>query len=58
MGTEYPDALCPERPRLVKGAAETQVKYVLELQAERLVGCAACERYKRRSVTLLWGVHS
>ena len=36
MGTEYPDALCPERPRLVKGAAETQVKYLPELQAERI----------------------
>ena len=58
MGTEYPDALCPERPRLVKGAAEPQVKYLPELQAERQVGYAACERYKRRSVTLLWGVHS
>ena len=46
MGTEYPDTLCPERPRLVKGAAEKQVKYLPELQAEciRLVGCAACER--------------
>ena len=37
MGIEYPDALCPERPRLVKGAAETQVKYLPELQAERRV---------------------
>ena len=36
MGTEYPDALCPERPRLVKGAAETQVKYLPELQVECL----------------------
>lgn len=42
----------------MKGAAETQVKYLPELQAERRVGYAACERYKRRSVTLLWGVHS
>ena len=58
MGTEYLDALCPERPRLVKGAAETQAKYVPEPQAERIVGCAACERYKRRSVTLLWGAYS
>ena len=41
MGTEYPDALCPERPRLVKGAAETQVKYVPELQAEP-IGSRLC----------------
>ena len=59
-GNKYLEALCPEKPRLVKGAAEQQGKYLPELQAEYiwLVGCAACERYKRRSVALLWGVHS
>ena len=60
-GNKYSETLCPERPRLVKEAAEQQGKYLPELQAEcilLLVGCAACERYKRRSVTLLWGVHS
>ena len=59
-GDKYPEMFCPEKPRLVQGAAEQQAKYPPELQAECrvLVGCAACERYKRRSVTLLWGVHS
>ena len=59
-GNKYLEALCPEKPRLVQGAAEQHGKYLPEPQAEGcvLVGCAACERYKRRSVTLLWGVHS
>ena len=57
-GNKYPEAFCPEKSRLVQGITEQRGKYLPELQAERQVGCAACERYKRRSVTLLWGVHS
>lgn len=59
-GNKYHEVFCPEKSRLVQGITEQQGKYLPELQAEciRLVGCAACERYKRRSVSLLWGVHS
>ena len=60
-GNKYPVSFCPEKSRLVQGTAGQQAKYLPELQAEcrlGLVGCAAYERYKRRSVALLWGMHS
>ena len=41
-GNKYPAALCPEKPRLVKGAAEQQAKYLPELQAECRLASRLC----------------
>ena len=35
-GNKYPEVFCPEKPRLVQGAAEQQGKYLPELQVECL----------------------
>ena len=35
-GNKYLEAFCPEKPRLVQGAAEQQGKYLPELQVECL----------------------
>lgn len=41
-GNKYPAAFCPEKPRLVKGAAEQQAKYLPELQAECRLASRLC----------------
>ena len=41
-GNKYPAAFCPEKPRLVKGAAEQQAKYLPELQAECYLASRLC----------------
>ena len=56
MGTSTLMRSAQRDPGWCKGCAEQQAKYLPELQAEwsfLLVGRAACERYKRRSVLLL-----
>ena len=41
-GNKYPEGFCPEKPRLVKGAAEQQAKYLPELQAECRLASRLC----------------